>query len=59
MDVEHILYTHCKKLGITLFTVSHRTSLVKFHEYMLKFDGEGNWTFAQLLHEEGFNLPKK
>jgi len=40
MDVEAEMYTHCKELGITLFTVSHRHSLFKFHEYILKFDGE-------------------
>ena len=40
MDVEAAMYTHCRELGITLFTVSHRHSLFKFHEYILKFDGE-------------------
>lgn len=45
MDVEAIMYNQAKELGITLFTVSHRTSLFKYHEYMLKFDGEGNYQF--------------
>jgi len=27
VDVEGMMYTHCKELGITLFTVSHRKSL--------------------------------
>lgn len=40
MDVEHVLYSHCKELGITLFTVSHRTALMRFHDYLLKFNGE-------------------
>eukprot|EP00331_Platyophrya_macrostoma_P019599 CAMPEP_0176473224 /NCGR_PEP_ID=MMETSP0127-20121128/42179_1 /TAXON_ID=938130 /ORGANISM="Platyophrya macrostoma, Strain WH" /LENGTH=657 /DNA_ID=CAMNT_0017868179 /DNA_START=25 /DNA_END=1995 /DNA_ORIENTATION=+ len=43
LDVEAILYNHSRELGITLFTVSHRLSLFKYHEYILKFDGEGNW----------------
>lgn len=43
MDVEGELYLKAKELGITLFTVSHRSSLFKFHEYMLKFDGRGNY----------------
>jgi ATP-binding cassette subfamily D (ALD) protein 3 len=45
MDVEAIMYNMAKKLSITLFTVSHRTSLFKYHEYMLKFDGEGGYIF--------------
>ena len=40
MDVEANLYTRCKEKGITLFTVSHRTSLFKHHNFLLKFDGE-------------------
>ena len=43
MDVEADLYLKAKELGITLFTVSHRSSLFKYHEYMLKFDGRGNY----------------
>eukprot|EP01017_Pseudomicrothorax_dubius_P039005 TRINITY_DN592_c0_g3_i6.p1 TRINITY_DN592_c0_g3~~TRINITY_DN592_c0_g3_i6.p1 ORF type:complete len:662 (-),score=198.19 TRINITY_DN592_c0_g3_i6:121-2106(-) len=51
VDVEHILYTHCKETGITLFTVSHRHTLFKFHDFRLKFDGEGNWSFEKLIHD--------
>ena len=51
LDVEQICYSKCKELGITLFTVSHRMSLFKFHEYILKFDGEGGWSFSQIQHE--------
>ena len=40
VDVEALLYNRSKELGITLFTVSHRQTLFKFHEYMIKFDGE-------------------
>ena len=36
IDVEDKLYTHAKRLGITLITVSHRRSLFKFHQYMLR-----------------------
>ena len=43
MDVEADLYLKAKELGITLFTVSHRSSLFKYHEYMLKFDGRGGY----------------
>jgi ATP-binding cassette, subfamily D (ALD), member 3 len=49
LDVEAILYNHSKTLGITLFTVSHRQSLFKFHEYMLKFDGEVRRLILELI----------
>lgn len=48
IDVEASLYTKAKELNITLFTVSHRVSLFKFHEYILKLDGLGGWTFSKL-----------
>jgi ATP-binding cassette subfamily D (ALD) protein 3 len=43
VDIEALLYTTAKAKGITLMTVSHRSTLFKFHDYMLKFDGEGSW----------------
>eukprot|EP00331_Platyophrya_macrostoma_P008452 CAMPEP_0176430530 /NCGR_PEP_ID=MMETSP0127-20121128/14306_1 /TAXON_ID=938130 /ORGANISM="Platyophrya macrostoma, Strain WH" /LENGTH=648 /DNA_ID=CAMNT_0017812433 /DNA_START=116 /DNA_END=2062 /DNA_ORIENTATION=- len=52
LDIEAILYNHSKELGITLFTVSHRQSLFKFHDYILKFDGQGGWNFGKMNHEE-------
>lgn len=52
LDVEHILYSKARELGITLFTISHRASLFKFHDYYLKFDGEGGYSFEKLKKEE-------
>lgn len=52
VDVEALLYNRSKELGITLFTVSHRQTLFKFHDYVLRFDGEGGYTFQRLIHEE-------
>jgi ATP-binding cassette subfamily D (ALD) protein 3 len=40
IDVEGHLYTYMKELGITLITVSHRDTLWKYHEYLLKFKGD-------------------
>jgi len=51
VDVEGMMYTHCKELGITLFTVSHRKSLWKYHEYVLQFDGRGSYEFKQIDQE--------
>ena len=32
VDVEGSMYRYCRKMGITLFTVSHRKSLWVHHE---------------------------
>lgn len=52
LEDEHLLYTMARDLNITLFTISHRASLFKFHEYYLKFDGEGGYTFKKLTKKQ-------
>ncbi|XP_017555856.1 ATP-binding cassette sub-family D member 3a isoform X1 [Pygocentrus nattereri] len=51
VDVEDYIYSHCRKVGITLFTVSHRKSLWKHHEYYLHMDGRGNYEFKPITAE--------
>lgn len=48
IDVEGKMYRYARELGITLFTVSHRPSLFVHHEYLLRFDGHGNYEFGPL-----------
>jgi ATP-binding cassette subfamily D (ALD) protein 3 len=48
VDVEGKMYTHAKSLGITLITVSHRKTLWKFHDYILRFSGDGDFSFEKL-----------
>lgn len=48
VDVEGSMYTYCRQVGITLFTVSHRKSLWKHHDYYLQFDGRGGYEFASI-----------
>uniref|UniRef100_K3WXJ7 ABC transporter domain-containing protein n=1 Tax=Globisporangium ultimum (strain ATCC 200006 / CBS 805.95 / DAOM BR144) TaxID=431595 RepID=K3WXJ7_GLOUD len=48
VDVEGAMYNHCREQNITLFTVSHRKSLWKYHEYVLHFDGRGNYEFKKI-----------
>ncbi|KAG0005292.1 ATP-binding cassette sub- D member 3 [Modicella reniformis] len=52
IDVEGIMYEHARQSGITLFTVSHRPSLIRYHQYLLRFDGEGNYQFRKLGKED-------
>lgn len=52
IDVEGLMYRYAQEtLKITLFTVSHRPSLVPFHDYLLKFDGQGGYEFTKINHE--------
>ena len=48
IDVEGLLYSHMKSQGITLITVSHRETLWKYHEYLLKFKGDQQYTFSKM-----------
>lgn len=45
VDVEGFMYTRCREVGITLFTVSHRKSLWQYHDYVLQMDGKGSCAF--------------
>ncbi|XP_059391110.1 ATP-binding cassette sub-family D member 3-like isoform X3 [Carassius carassius] len=51
VDVEDYIYNHCRKVGITLFTVSHRKSLWKHHKFYLHMDGRGNYEFKPITPE--------
>lgn len=48
VDVEGSMYEYCRKVGITLFTVSHRKSLWTHHEYVMRFDGRGGYEFGKI-----------
>lgn len=52
MDFEHVLYQKCRDMNITMFTISQRSSLYPFHDYLLKFDGMKNWTFEKITHSD-------
>ncbi|XP_022087262.1 ATP-binding cassette sub-family D member 3-like isoform X1 [Acanthaster planci] len=51
VDVEGFIYSHAREVGITLFTVSHRKSLWKHHEYYLMFDGRGSYEYKPIDKE--------
>jgi ABC-type glutathione transport system ATPase component len=43
-EVEGTIYTTCRLLGITSLTVSHRPTLAKYHDRVLRFEGQGQWS---------------
>ena len=48
IEAEGLIYQHFKDVGITLITVSHRESLIKYHNHVLKFDGEENANYYDI-----------
>ncbi|KAG7200737.1 hypothetical protein KM043_001286 [Ampulex compressa] len=49
LEAEGVMYETAKRRGITLMTITHRvSSLAKYHKLLLRFDGEGRWTFGAL-----------
>ncbi|CAH1102768.1 unnamed protein product [Psylliodes chrysocephalus] len=50
VDVEGSMYRYCREVGITLLTVSHRKSLWQHHEYVLKLDGRGTYSFEPIAN---------
>ena len=52
MEMEARFYQRAKEQRIALFTISHRQSLNKYHDYFLKFDGRGNYQWIDLCSVE-------
>jgi ABC-type uncharacterized transport system fused permease/ATPase subunit len=48
VEVEGSLYSEAKNMGITLLTISHRSTLYKYHTHLLYMDGLGGWKFSRL-----------
>ena len=51
VDIEAHLYQYMKDQGITLITVSHRETIWKFHDYLLRFLGDRQYTFGDMPEE--------
>lgn len=51
IDMEGHLYAYMKQIGITLITVSHRQTVWKFHDYLLRFKGDKQYDFQPMPEE--------
>lgn len=51
IDMEGHLYGYMKQIGITLITVSHRQTVWKFHDYLLRFKGDKQYDFQPMPEE--------
>lgn len=70
-EMEAKFYNKCKSLGISLFTISHRSSLFKYHDLHLRIEKEGakissinhevpeDEIFKKIDNEEKEEIPKK
>ncbi|KAI8992395.1 ABC transporter transmembrane region 2-domain-containing protein [Pilobolus umbonatus] len=48
-DVEGLMYSHAKDMGITLLTISHRPALFKYHRFLLRLTGNnGEWEWEAI-----------
>jgi ABC-type uncharacterized transport system fused permease/ATPase subunit len=52
LDVEQQVYEECRRQAITLLTIAHRRSVWKFHNWILRFDGDGGYMFSRLAFTE-------
>lgn len=48
IDVEESLYQQCIDLGITVISISHRPSLLKYHTMMIHFDPKDGVKFEKI-----------
>ena len=50
-EMEARFYNKCKSMGISLFTISHRVSLFKYHDFHLRIEKEGA-RLSQINHSK-------
>ena len=50
---EANLYNDLKDMGVTYISVGHRSSLLKFHDQLLKLSGNGEWAASPIKETAG------
>ncbi|KAI9364105.1 ABC transporter transmembrane region 2-domain-containing protein [Pilaira anomala] len=59
-DVEGLMYSHAKDMGITLLTISHRPALFKYHRFLLRLTGNnGEWEWETIGTREQLQSVEK
>ncbi|KAI8364298.1 ABC transporter transmembrane region 2-domain-containing protein [Choanephora cucurbitarum] len=59
-DVEGLMYSHAKDMGITLLTISHRPALFKYHRFLLRLTGnQGQWEWETIGTREQLQSVEK
>ncbi|KAI7903074.1 ABC transporter transmembrane region 2-domain-containing protein [Cokeromyces recurvatus] len=59
-DVEGLMYSHAKDIGITLLTISHRPALFKYHRFLLRLTGNnGKWEWETIGTREQLQSVEK
>lgn len=48
LEMEKRLFITCRRMGITLITISHRPALQEYHNRMLVLDGAGGWSLSAI-----------
>lgn len=48
VDVEQAIYNELLQLGVTVISVGHRPTLLKFHKTLLTLDNEGGYSIQQV-----------
>eukprot|EP01080_Neovahlkampfia_damariscottae_P009490 gene9490-1696_t len=59
LDCESKMYQHIIDMGITVLTVTHRSSLWKYHNCLLQYNGEGGINFSELNAESRLSLKEE
>ncbi|KAM9956506.1 hypothetical protein ACTFIR_003224 [Dictyostelium discoideum] len=50
-SLEERVYYVAKELGITIISVGHRISLLKYHSTLLRFDKDKNWYLEDIINQ--------
>ncbi|KAN0016203.1 hypothetical protein ACTFIU_006165 [Dictyostelium citrinum] len=50
-SLEERVYSVAKELGITIISVGHRISLLKYHSTLLRFDKDKNWYLEDIIDQ--------
>ena len=51
IEMEAKMYEKAKEMGITLITVTHRKTVWKYHDYILRFNGDLTFSFEKLIYK--------